>query len=388
MFVSCDHCQECWSLCRRCRRSWTRLRNRADILRHSSRCHKNEHDVTKRSEFCFGTSDAAATNNGDLHELGCNASTSMGSSEIFENFGCDGIVSVSANEVTDAPTIYFDNDCSTRYFESERIGQGINMLVGWSQMKLNVTQADHYHDYEVAYHMDVARLVSLLPISQVELLSNIICQMVSIVKQRYAVANTCNMENSSLPMKEISPSPVKVFTTLPTTIQAMRRLYLDPKYGIIRNLPRPTVTVVGGHGYVSLKECIADMLAHGEELDIITSDSPATSVTRKMSESPRARKIYENAKIIFGASIERVLVIYFNEWSDEFEPMYSSKSNRCSTWIKTITISPPSDRIHKLSHTYTIAVGRKGSNHEVVERLLADEMKQLQSGEGNLFYSK
>jgi hypothetical protein len=53
-----------------------------------------------------------------------------------------------------------------------------------------------------------------------------------------------------------------------------------------------------------------------------------------------------------------------------------------------VTICPHSDSIHKLSHTYTIAVGRKNASHEVEESQLADEMMQLRRREGNLFYSK
>jgi hypothetical protein len=52
-----------------------------------------------------------------------------------------------------------------------------------------------------------------------------------------------------------------------------------------------------------------------------------------MSESSRARQIYENARNLYGAMFhdEKVIVLHFNEWSDDFEPMSSSKMNRGST---------------------------------------------------------
>ena len=80
------------------------------------------------------------------------------------------------------------------------------------------------------------------------------------------------------------------------------------------------------------------------------------------------------------------LCLYVVEWSDAFEPSSSAKSNRGSVWLKTVTISPPHDKLHSMTNTYPIAVGPHDVDHEEVEKLFAEELKQFRSGNDVLFY--
>ena len=384
LFVSCVSCDKCWAICRDCSKIKNRFTDRKGILKHSNLFHQSEHQATINSDLSFDVSVQTETSE---FTMDVNFYQEMGEDEDSFSFKED---------------INFDsldclNDRSKRYFECDVYGHGMNSLVAKSQSRCDFSDVNHYHDYEISYHMDVARLISYLPIPLVELLSSIISQTVHIGKQRSIANQTWSAETVGSPTKKNrkgisasspSHSSVKIFSTLPCNVSIMRRLYLDNKFGIIRNLPRPNVTLVEGHGYVSLKECLADLLAHGVELDAITSSSISSSVVRNMSESNKARSIYENARNLHGAMIALVLVLYFIEWSDDFEPMNSSKSNRGSTWAKTITMCPTPDCIHKLTHTYPIAVGRKNVSHECVERRLAAEMELLRGKEGTLFYSK
>jgi hypothetical protein len=83
------------------------------------------------------------------------------------------------------------------------------------------------------------------------------------------------------------------------------------------------------------------------------------------------------------------VALYLTEWSDDFVPIVSMKSNRQSCWIKTVTIwsCNPEDVMDKMSATFPIAVGKKGSSHEAVEMAFADEIKRLRSGTC-LFFNK
>jgi len=60
---------------------------------------------------------------------------------------------------------------------------------------------------------------------------------------------------------------------------------------------------------------------------------------------------------------ESIIAIYCTEWSDDFDPNVSNKSNRQSCWIKTVTILScnPDDVVNKFSATFPIAVGKKGN---------------------------
>jgi hypothetical protein len=97
-------------------------------------------------------------------------------------------VDVNGSDSSDEVELDFDsvslNDRSKRYFECDRRGQGANSLVCLSQMKVSYCEVDHYHECEVDFHMDVARLVSYLPMSLVGLLSSILFQTVHIVEKR------------------------------------------------------------------------------------------------------------------------------------------------------------------------------------------------------------
>ena len=379
LFLSCERCNVSWAICRECHRCSVRFHSRDCIMRHSRAKHLKQHEATKQSSLDFeGTSlpVSGIADNNDIIEQ-----DDSGNNDDVN--GSDTAIDVELDFESLAL-----NDRSKRYFECDTKGQGVNFLVALSQMKVSHCELDHYHDYEVHYHMDVAHLVSQLPMSLVRLLSSILSQTVRIVEKR------CDARRETTGLNECGASGNKLLTTLPCTIQYMRSLYLDNKYGIIRSLPRPNVRLIKNHGYVSLRECVADLLAHGAPLDVITSHTISSSnkVVRKMSESARAKRIYENARNVYGSMMDDIdviiLVLYFNEWSDGFEPLSASKSNRGSTWAKTLTLCPPLDCIHKLSHTYTVAVARSRDNHEIVESMLSEEMRQLRGKEGNLFYSK
>jgi hypothetical protein len=53
------------------------------------------------------------------------------------------------------------------------------------------------------------------------------------------------------------------------------------------------------------------------------------------------------------------VVLFCMEWSDDFDPATSSKQNRRSCWIKTITVLPGYCTDQKIgeSSTFPIAIG-------------------------------
>jgi hypothetical protein len=170
----------------------------------------------------------------------------------------------------------------------------------------------------------------------------------------------------------------------------LRRLYLDGRNAIIPNLPRPQVRVVADHAFVLLSDCIADALAHGLLVDNITertlSHAESTGQIKFMSETKRAREIHERAKGIHNLSKGDVICLTIMEWSDGFDMMASAKSNRGSSWIKTITISAPRHGYHGLTNTYAIAIGKSGDSHEEVEAIFASELKSFLEGPPKQFY--
>ena len=71
------------------------------------------------------------------------------------------------------------------------------------------------------------------------------------------------------------------------------------------------------------------------------------------------------------------MILYLLFWSDDFEGSMLRK-NKNSVWLKTVTICPPHDQVTSTKFTYVIAIGRKGSDHDEINKLHNEELKQLQ----------
>jgi hypothetical protein len=135
---------------------------------------------------------------------------------------------------------------------------------------------------------------------------------------------------------------------------------------------------------VSLKDCVADLLGHGFELDSIEAGCQQVGAVSKINETVFARRIQNNAVNAHPQS-GNVLCLYLTEWSDGFEPAMS-KNNRGLCWLKSVTISPPPSQIHSLTHTYPIALGLEDHSHRKVEEMFAEELKMFRKGENVTFY--
>jgi hypothetical protein len=163
---------------------------------------------------------------------------------------------------------------------------------------------------------------------------------------------------------------------------------MEGKFAILPNLPHPSIRMVDDHAYVSLKEIVADFLAHATPHEEVDPSFTGSNVSR-VGESNRARSIHAKATSLFPH--RDPVVLLFNEWQDDFQVLKSNKGQRKgkSVWIKTVTIIPPHGmRAKSLRNTYPVAVGRKGVSHEEVERLFKKDMQELCNGSSSKFYDK
>ena len=71
------------------------------------------------------------------------------------------------------------------------------------------------------------------------------------------------------------------------------------------------------------------------------------------------------------------MILYLLFWSDDFEGAMLRK-NKNSVWLKTVSICPPHEQVTSTKFTYVIAIGRKGSDHDEINKLHIEELKQLQ----------
>ena len=151
------------------------------------------------------------------------------------------------------------------------------------------------------------------------------------------------------------------------------------------------------HWYVYLIDCVADLLGHGMDLDVITGsiddikykDAPVQFVT----ETKRAKEIWDNAIMQYNESGKlssmsgtSLICLYANEWSDGFDPHYSAKASRGRAWLKTVSISQPQENKHGLSYAYPVAFGKSSSSHEEVEEQFAEDLKKLSNSRSGLSF--
>ena len=159
---------------------------------------------------------------------------------------------------------------------------------------------------------------------------------------------------------------------------------------VLQNLPIPPITLVSDYSYASLNEIVADFMAHGyyyEEIPVI-HDSDGEGVTRTLCTSRVVRKVRERALGRHKAEENQLplVVLFMMEWSDSFEPLVT-KQNRASIWIKTITISPPHEKMIGSSHnTYPLSIGPKSSSRIEMERMYCEELRSFKEGEFKQFY--
>jgi hypothetical protein len=246
---------------------------------------------------------------------------------------------------------------------------GAAALVSNSQFEVT-TAADHIPSSEVDMHMHIASLVSSLTRKQREDLATVLYEAVNTTIARQGVSSLGNNPEWR--------------TKIPTCMKEIRNFYVRGKNAILPNLPKPSVTVISNHAYVSLKDCVADILGHGLDLDIIMSDDQINYVSL-LSECQVAQEIYENSTKNETFSC-KPLCLYITEWSDAFEPSSCTKNNRGSCWIKTVTISPTVLELHNMTYTYPIAIGKDGDDHSTVEQLFANELQEFREGIAVPFY--
>ena len=260
---------------------------------------------------------------------------------------------------------HFDQVYNKSYFNLQHNGGlGAASLVSLSNFHTETAASDINRD-EVALHLNISGLLCSLTRGQREQFA-VILQQTATTAVRHSLAS----------------SPWN--TRLPSSMRDIRNFYVRGKNAIIPNLPRPPVSLVADHGYVCLKDCVADLLGHGLDVDSI-DNATVPDVVRKSSETAAAKRILDNV-VNTPYNSDNVLCLYITEWSDGFEPSSCTKNNRGSCWIKTVTIAPPPSQLHKLSHTYPIAIGLDGDSHDKVEEKFAAELKEFSTGTKVTFY--
>lgn len=184
-------------------------------------------------------------------------------------------------------------------------------------------------------------------------------------------------------------SNVGNFTTprLPDSKKKVHQYFGDGRNSIGSLCPRPAIAVLGdGHVYVSLVDCVKDLLAHGH----CVSPLQASDTSRIHAQSPRGEELIEIAIEIFGllpSGDPKCFLLHLYPWEDDFD-VNNVKRNRAKVWSLLISIATPQNLIHSSCNTYLVGLGPSGLSHEPVYELLNRDLHSLSSKNGpRVFYT-
>jgi len=262
--------------------------------------------------------------------------------------------------------VYLMNTKSSTYFLYE-----IETQCGLSHL---VSQAHNHTDAlvpllsneEVKLQMIIADFIRMLKQTQRERFANVLSSIISLI-----------IKNQN--------SHKTVVCQLPNDIQDIRKFFIDSKYSIPKNVPVPECTMMDHHSYVTIKECISDYLAHGLHSIMKLDDWPIANedinykVNGTMFQSKCCNEIIQKAyqrkqNHVTNPNIP-VLCFFLTFWSDDFEPNSSTKANRQSVWIKTMTIHVLTTDFKHKKTTYPISLAKKGMDHSVIDEVFIKKWK-------------
>lgn len=296
-----------------------------------------------------------------------NSSIDPFSSGVFDELKCI-IDNVDLHKCNIKTTVYYSYElktCGKRYLIAQMCG--------------NVSDCfERIGTEEVDYQINLSRFVSTLTIRQQRLFAIVLNKFKNVY---------LTQSNAYSPVCEV-----------PKQLADLRRMYTEGENSIENHLPIPDCVMLVNHSYVSIRDCIADVLLRSKmKIASINDDWPELSDNESANDSYnifRCNRILEIVKNGYCRIAETdsdvpltVLPIFLSLWSDDFDPNRSIKANRQSVWIKTCTIFFMNTFGKYIEKTFPIAMSIKGTNHEEVESEIAVELKLLNSGNLVKFYS-
>lgn len=260
------------------------------------------------------------------------------------------------------------NETVKRYItcESRNVGDGLKRIVcfaftmnpncGYSQVSIN----------ELKYHLKAAIFSCSLTSSQKSNFGELCYLMLNTFMDKNTVTDHFHCTRIAVSSKEVD------------------RYYLKRSSSIVENVPIPSIEEFDDHAYVVIKEIVQYFLYFEIPLDGMLTERIDKNYKQLMSSSSKmsTTNISNLIRMDVKNSLENEhkispLIITIVLWSDDFEPN-NVKQHKKSTWIKTITLSPPLGYQTSPEHTFVIALGPKEKNHENVNKRIFNELKELQ----------
>ena len=153
--------------------------------------------------------------------------------------------------------------------------------------------------------------------------------------------------------------------------------YVEGKNAILKNIPTPPIyNATNGDAYVRLPDVLRLYLSFGLQHSTVryvneTGPVGREGVSLDIWKSPHAKKQLQSLLDRNSNSMKAALV----KWSDGCDPNTSSKGNRGSVHVCTVTLISLND--NDSCYTFLMHMGRKDCNHYKVNKILIEDLKFL-----------
>ena len=367
--IHCYKCNSNWLACASHNQRWSRRR-----FFQATEHVKKKHHVISDSDFnrynhiiannetCFLVNSDSENNSEDMDNISHDISSSN-SDDIVQN---DEIIKsfIASHKVMclEGYNIKF-----RRFIETELVsaGDGIKRIVACA---LAMDFASEYRSIpmkDTLFHLKATLFCCTLSSSQQKMYSEL-CGMM-----KYSSLDGDNNFGKMLSLNA------------PSSSMEIDRYYMKRTTSIANNIPIPSILEVDDHAYVSFRSVLQHFLYFVTSIDGMLIENTTTdykdiiSLTSPLNNSEISNIIRNNVKSTAQSTNVSPLIIKIIVWSDDFEPNHV-KQHKKSTWIKTVTISPPNGNQTSIDYTYVIALGAKEKNHEVVNHKFFQELKEFE----------
>jgi len=355
---SCVKCNEKWLVCFQHEKKFCRRRYH-DAYKHiQSTSHESFPLVISEERLLFSNNED--TTNDDVSSI----------EDIEMSSHNNLLLSTNLSEIIypqfDASFDHFISDSSKRFFKSERETPllGCKNMIATSFSLIERNNSIECSVFEIFYHMTALKFLSSLSLRQ---------------RHNFSTLNLLN----SFAVDLTSTDSEFNCSRLPSNEEDIQKYYFNRKLSLKNNIPRPASFILSGHACVSIKDILHHLIGFGLPLDgmnINTSSNHSSQLIgpfENISSCPKAIEIRKNIRHRIHRS-HSPLILHCNIWSDDFETNKVVKNEKI-TWIKTISISPPTKYKVSPNYTFIIAISSKEADHEPIHKYFSDELKELQN---------
>ena len=326
----CTNCYETWFICKDCPSLKEPKKSMASMKRHIERSCKKRKMMQRN-----------ATENMD---------------EEVDIFKAD-----AENNSMNIRNVQSNREANELYYTASDQGKGAESIVCLSQFGER-TSSESVNDKKVACMLQLTKVLVYMSRTS----SEVLLSFLKLLLDMYGI------DDSTV------SSLNKGFFRLPKTRADIRRVFLEGPNSVFQNVPHPPPREIDGHCVFGVKEIVHFAMRTEEDIGLISQ-----SEYDQFRDAKFVKNVFYSFRLddMVDDIAKGIFVLPFIIFSDDVDPNKSNKSNRGGIWICIGTFGG-------LKRTYLIALGTKGKDHREVEKLILDEMNQIDGSSNSIFFSK